>query len=99
MVLRSVGHKRYYAAVLSGFKKAQIIVVKDAERKVLAETDYGYREDEGYRLNFSAAGNKLTFSVNGEKLLETVDDTFEAGGAGFMISRGTMTCDSFIVKG
>lgn len=98
LVVRSVGHKRYYAAVLSGFNKAQILIVKDGVRRVLAETKYSYQEDKGYCLNLTAAGSHLVFSVNGEKLLEAKDDTFEAGAGGFVISRGTMTCRDFIVN-
>lgn len=70
MVLRSVGHKRFYAAVLSGWKKAQILLVKDREKKVLGEVDYSYVEDEGYRLKFSAQQDTLRLDVNGETLLE-----------------------------
>lgn len=98
LVVRSVGHRRYYAAVLSGFDTAEIIVVKDGVRRVLAETTYNYKEDEGYRLNFSVQGDNLTFSINGEKVLEAEDHTYKEGGAGFVISRGTMTCNDFIVK-
>lgn len=99
MVLRSVGHRRFYAALLGGWKKAQIILVKDREKKVLGEVDYSYVEDEGYRLKFSAYQNILRLDVNGETILEVKDDTYTEGGAGFMISGGTMTCDSFIVAG
>ena len=56
-------------------------------------------EDEGYRLKFSAYQNILRLDVNGETILEVKDDTYTEGGAGFMISGGTMTCDSFIVAG
>ena len=98
LVARSVGHRRYYGAVLSGYKKAQIIMEKDGQRTVLGETDYPYQEDEGYRLRLELRGNVLSFSINGEKQIEVEDDTYTRGGAGFMISRGTMTCNSFIVS-
>ena len=98
LVARSVGHKRFYAAVLNGFGKAQIIAVKDREKKVLCETSYSYQEDDGYRLKFSTNGNVLSFFVNGEKILETTDDTYAEGAAGFVISGGTMTCDSLIIN-
>ena len=56
-------------------------------------------QDEGYRLKFSAQQDTLRLDVNGETLLEVKDDTYTEGGAGFVISGGTMTCDSFIVTG
>lgn len=99
LVIRSAGHKRYYGAVLTGYNKAQIFVQKDRERRILAEKEYKYEEDKPYRLEFAAQGDRLSFQVNGENILTTNDDTYSCGGAGFTISRGTMTCDSFIVQG
>ena len=97
--MRSVGHKRFYAAVLSGWNKAQIHLVRDREKKVLAEADYSYAEDEGYCLKFSAIRDTLCLDVNGKRILEVTDHTYTEGGAGFLISGGTMTCDSLIVAG
>lgn len=99
MVIRSVGHKRYYGAVLTGYNKAQIFVQKDKERRILAEKEFKYEEDKPYKLEFAAYGDQLSFMVNGEKILTANDETYSCGGAGFTISRGTMTCDSFIVQG
>lgn len=99
LVVRSVGHKRYYAAVLSGYDKVQIVLEKDGDKKVLGECDFPYKEDVGYSLKFSAVGSRLTFFIDGKEIIAVDDDTYCCGGAGFMISRGTMTCDSFIVKG
>ena len=99
LAARSVGHRRYYAAVLTGYRKAQIIRVRDRERAVLAEASFGYEEDKRYELKFTVRGDRLTFSVNGEKILEAEDGTFSCGGAGFVVSEGTMTCDSLIIRG
>ncbi|WP_347062711.1 hypothetical protein, partial [Hungatella hathewayi] len=63
-----------------------------------AEVPYSYQEDTGYTLTFGAHREKLEFSVNGETLIEVTDGTYQGGGAGFTISKGTMTCDSFIVS-
>lgn len=98
LVLRSVGHRRFYGAVLSELNKAQIFVEKDGERTILGETDYPYVEDEGYKMNFSAKGNILTLYINGKKEIEVTDETYTEGAAGFVISEGTMTCDSLIIK-
>lgn len=97
MVIRSMGHKRYYGAVLTGYDTAQIFVQKDKDRKILAETAYAYEEDKPYRMRLEAKENRLSFRINGEEILTAEDDTYTCGGAGFTISRGTMTCDSFIV--
>ena len=98
LVGRSVGHRRFYGAVLCEFCKAQIFVEKDGVRKILAETDYFYKEDVGYRIHFSLKGTTLILFVDGQKVLEAKDDTYLQGGTGFIVSEGTMTCDSLIVK-
>lgn len=98
LVVRSRGHKRYYGAVLMDYSRAVVYVQKDRERVILAEVPYSYQEDVGYTLTFAAHQEKLEFSVNGEKLIEVTDAAYSGGGAGFTISKGTMTCDSFIVS-
>lgn len=98
LALRSMGHKRYYGAALTGYEKAVVYMQKDKERIILGEAPYSYQEDRGYRLTFAAHGNQLVFSVDGEELVKVSDDTYSCGGAGFTVSKGTMTCDSFIVS-
>lgn len=98
IVLRSVGHKRFYAAILADYNTAQIIREKDGERKILGEIPYSYKEDVGYTLKFEALGNKLSLFIDDDKRLEVLDDTYSCGGAGFMISNGTMTCNNFLVR-
>ena len=98
LVVRSAGHRRFYAAVLSGFSKAQIILEKDGKRTVLGETGYPYEEETGYCMKLTAKGSWLYLDINGKRVLEAEDETFGCGGGGFLISKGTMTCDSLIVK-
>lgn len=98
LVIRSAGHRRYYGAVLENYKEAVLYVQKDGERKELARVPYAYKEDDPYELKLTAAGAKLTFSVNGKTVAEAEDDTYTSGGAGFVISRGTMTCDSIVIE-
>lgn len=99
LVIRSRGHKRYYGAVLNEYKYATLYVQKDDKRTILGEVPYAYVEDQPYELKLKAEGNALEFSVNGQVILKAEDDTYASGGAGFLISKGTMTCDSFIVEG
>lgn len=98
IVLRSVGHRRFYAAVLRDGNKAQILVEKDGERRILGEVPFVYEEDQGYNMRFKALGNKLTLFINNEMQLEVEDNTYSCGGAGFIVSKGTMTCENFIVE-
>lgn len=98
LVVRSVGHRRYYGAVLQNKKEAVIYMQKDGQRTILGTAPYAYEEDLGYELKFSAHKNQLSLSVNNETILTAEDDTYTCGGAGFVISRGTMTCDSLIIS-
>ena len=59
LVARSVGHRRYYAAAVSGGDTFQIIKRKDSEEKVLAEIRISYMQFEKYPMWFSVCGNKL----------------------------------------
>lgn len=98
LVIRSRGHKRYYGAILNEYKYAKLFVQKDGKRTILEEVPYTYEEDKPYELVLSAKGNHISFAVNGTHIIDAVDDTYVSGGAGFIISKGTMTCDSFIVE-
>ncbi|SCP97249.1 ADP-ribosylglycohydrolase family protein [Anaerobium acetethylicum] len=98
LVLRSRGHKRYYGAVLSEFREAVIYRKKDRETTILARVPYKYQEDEGYEAVFKAEGDRLEFYVNGSLAVSTQDSEYRSGGAGFVISEGTMTADSLIIS-
>ena len=99
LVLRSRGHRRYYAAVLSGYEKAQIVLQMDDTRKVLAETAFPYQEDLLYDLRFSVSGSRLSLEINGVPLLQADDPTLCCGSAGLLIHEGTMCADGFSVEG
>jgi len=98
LVLRSIGHRRYYGAILDGYQHAVIYMQKDDEIKELGRIPYSYEEDEGYIMTFSARGYQLELRINGSPILNVVDETYMAGGAGFVISKGTMTCEDFIIS-
>lgn len=97
LVLRSIGHKRYYGAVMNEFREAVIYMQKDGTRKILASVPFPYEEDRGYRMKFTAHGSDLILEIDGRTVLEVEDHTYFCGGAGFVISKGTMTCDSFFI--
>ena len=100
LVARSKGHRRYYAALLSGGNTASIIMRKNSEVKCLAATDFAYQEDRLYQLEFEVKGNELTLSIDGACILKTTDpdQTYVYGGAGFLVEQGTMLADGFVVN-
>lgn len=99
LVLRCRGHRRYYAAVLSGYNKAQIILRLDDTQTVLAETEFPYQEDVLYSLRFSALGNHLSLDINGAPVLCVDDAAPSCGGAGLLVNNGTLCADGFSVNG
>ncbi len=99
LVIRSNGHRRYYAAVLSRFQEAVLYVQRDMKREVLAKVAYRYEEDTMYSVRLSAVGNCLQFYVDDKLLMEAEDASYNGGSAGFVISEGTMTADGFIIQG
>lgn len=97
LVARAKGHKRYYGAVLNQYKEAVIYVQKDDAREILGTADFSYVEDVGYTLTLRVSGDQLTFEVDGSEVLSVIDSTYTEGGAGFTISKGTMTCNNFSI--
>ena len=98
LVLRSRGHRRYYAAVFSGGKTVRILARKDDFVNVLGQVPFSYSEDSPLQVTFEAKRSHLKLSVDGKTIISAEDDMYKGGAAGFIISRGSMTCDSLIIR-
>jgi hypothetical protein len=94
---RSRGHRRYYAAIISG-PFAQIVMRKDGELKILARHDGAYRIDSSYEIRFTLRGKQLCMFVAGKKVLEATDGTYDCGAAGFLVNTGAILVDGMIVE-
>ena len=101
LVLRSKGHRRYYAAMLSEGNLASIVRRKNGEVKTLASTAFHYEQDRLYTMRFEAKGNELTLYIDGTCILkvEDIENSYMVGGAGFIVERGTMLANGFRVTG
>lgn len=101
LVIRSRGHRRYYAAILEKGEKAKIIKRIDDEIFVLAEYPFHYDEFEKVNLAFSISHDELKLTANGESLLSVKhnDPRLMGGGAGFVVSDGSMFIDDLIIRG
>ncbi len=97
LVVRSVGHRRYYAALIEG-SFARIIKVKDRKKIILAEIDRGYHIDELHRLKFVAKGTKLVMKVDNHEVLSCVDNDYSCGAAGFVVNRGAILIDGVTIE-
>jgi hypothetical protein len=101
LVARSVGHRRYYAAVFDGGNRVRLIRQHDTGRIVLAGAEFRYGQDVAYQVEFAVVGPRLDLSINGRIVLVGVDDgpqPYLVGGAGFLIDEGTMFADGFEIR-
>jgi len=96
LVARARGHRRYYAGVLKG-TEAQILKRYDDTVAVLARADVGAGASSKRDLRLSLKGDELRFAVDGKAVASARDDTFVSGGAGFLVERGTIVADGFLV--
>lgn len=101
LVLRSRGHRQYYAACFRGGTCVQLLAAaKNGARKILAECRYPYERDIPYSVAFSCEGQELHLSINGETVLSAKDEsnTYSSGGCGYFIDSGSMLADNFSVS-
>jgi ADP-ribosylglycohydrolase len=96
LVARSRGHRRYYAGMLKG-SEALIVRRYDDEVTVLAHAAVPIGATGKRDLKFSLKGPELRLAVDGAERLVVSDDTFASGGAGFIVEKGTIVADGFLV--
>lgn len=73
--------KGYYAGFIDENKIGILINDKGIER--LIEKDYKWEQDREYEFEFRVISDLLTFSINGEKLLEIKNDKIKYGMVGY----------------
>jgi ADP-ribosylglycohydrolase len=93
LVVRSRGHRRFYAGVFTGGDRLRLLHQRDGERHVLAETAFAYERDRPYAVELRCRGRDLALSVDGRtRLTATTADTL-GGGTGFLVERGAVAAD------
>jgi ADP-ribosylglycohydrolase len=94
LVARARGHRRYYAALLTG---GQAVIVRryDGSEDVLAGRDFRYEIDDVHELELSVRGDRLAMYVDGELQVQATDTAFATGGAGYVVDRGAVLADGF----
>jgi len=96
LVARSRGHRRYYAGMLKG-NEALIVKRHDDEVTVLARVQVPIGATGKRDLKLSLKGSELRLAVDGEERLVANDNTFTSGGAGFIVEKGTIVADGFLI--
>jgi ADP-ribosylglycohydrolase len=101
LVLRSKGHRRYYAAVLSSGNSVSIIMRKNDSVRLLASAEFHYEMDRPYAMRFEAKGNELAVFIDEVCVLgaEDPESNYACGGAGFLVEQGTILANGFLVTG
>ncbi|QQA41766.1 ADP-ribosylglycohydrolase family protein [Pelagovum pacificum] len=97
VVVRSRGHRRFYAGILA-HGKVQIIRQWDADRTVLAEAPFDYAENQTVKVTVRAEGRKLTLLADDTELTSAECGHLASGGAGFLIEGGTIPTRGFEVR-
>ncbi|MCB0047742.1 MAG: ADP-ribosylglycohydrolase family protein [Caldilineaceae bacterium] len=100
LVIRTQGHRRYYAALFSGGNTLSLVRRINDDMHIIAQTPFEYEEERQYQVTLQAQGNALQVSIDGLTLLQTTDESraLPCGGAGFVIESGTMLADGFAVR-
>lgn len=99
VVLRSCGHRRYYAALFYGMNTVSIIARRDDIEEVLSEKTFPYEFEKEYRVVFSAIGDTLSLMINGVQIMNVQHELYRYGAAGYLIDTGTMLAHDFIIRG
>lgn len=99
LVARSTGHRRYYAAVVSGGDTFQIIKHFDDKETILAQKGITYSQFVKYPISFTVCGNKLQASFR-DAMLDALDDEAPllCGAAGYVIDEGAVFIDGFLLR-
>ena len=99
LVLRSVGHRRFYAVMFEGGNRITIVKHRDRDRFVLAEKAFPYELDESHLVTARCFGGELEVEVDGIQVLSCNDSgsPYPGGAAGLIVEGGTLYADGFSV--
>lgn len=99
LVARSRGHRRYYAAVLSGGDTLRIVRHWDDGETVLAQTSFSYEQFVPVALSLRVSVGQITAKAGDVTLTAEDDASLPGGAAGFLVDRGAMFIDGFLLTG
>lgn len=94
---RSRGHRRYYAAVVSGGNRFEIIKRDHDRETVLAGCDVSYGQFVKYPMSLSVKGGEISAEFDGVRLSASDAEPIPGGGAGFTVDEGAIFIDGFLL--
>jgi len=81
MVWRYIDNNNYYIARYNPLENNyRFYKVVNGNRKQLKSVDYNIKSGVWFTMMIEMDGNKISCSLNGNKLIETTDDTYKAAG-------------------
>lgn len=98
LLARTHGHRKYYAAVLEDQHWLRLIARDGDKETVLASTPFDHPWDQPLTLFLECSGTHLRATADG-CVLEAEDGRFAGGGAGMLVSEGSMLVDELKVEG
>lgn len=98
LLARTHGHRKYYAAVLEDQHWLRLIARDGDKETVLASTPFNHPWDQPLTLSLECSGTHLRATADG-CVLEAEDGRFAGGGAGMLVSEGSMLVDELKVEG
>lgn len=98
LLARTHGHRKYYAAVLEDQHWLRLIARDGDKETVLASTPFDHPWDQPLTLSLECSGTHLRATADG-CVLEAEDGRLSGGGAGMLVSEGSMLVDELKVEG
>jgi hypothetical protein len=100
LVLRSVGHRRFYAALFEEGRRVTIVKQHYRARAVLASAEFPYAQEGSHRVEARCQAGHLTVAVDGTQVAAARDAEapYPGGAAGFIVEGGTVYADGFCVR-
>lgn len=98
IVLRTRGHRKYYAAVFSDGNKVSIIRKNGSSEVCLTSIEFAYEENQKLNVIFKCNKSCLELYIDKKLILTTEDNDYTHGGAGFVVDNGTVLAYNMIIQ-
>ncbi len=98
LVARTHGHRRYYAALLEKCTSLLLVRREGDQETVLSRKDFSYALNMPLEMDLTCNGKNIEVQINGQNMVAIIDGTFSSGGAGFLVSKGTMMVEKMTIE-